>query len=83
MKNSILVAIYHTLGMSAHPQNHQNFDLLGEKMVTKCIMKASHRKSHQKVTNMSKNNLRMQLERLSLMLEEEGSHKIVRIISGR
>ena len=41
MKNSILAAIYYTLGMSAHPQNHQNVSLLGQKIVTKCIMKSS------------------------------------------
>ena len=44
--------------MSAHPQNHQNWSLLGETMVTKCIMEASLQKSHQKVTNMSKIGLK-------------------------
>ena len=41
MKNSISAAIYYTLGMSAHPQNHQNWNLLGGKIVTQCIMTSS------------------------------------------
>ena len=61
MKNSILAAIYYTLGMSAHPQNHQNWSLLGEKIVTKCIMKSSLQKSHQQVTNMSKKYFKMEV----------------------
>ena len=61
MKNSISAAIYYTLGMSAHPQNHQNWNLLGEKIDTKCIMRASPQKSHQKVANKSKNNLKMEV----------------------
>ena len=55
MKNAILAAIYYTLGMSAQPQNHQNWTLLEENIVTKCIMKASLQKRRHKVTNMSKN----------------------------
>ena len=58
MKKSILIAIYYTLGMSANPQNHQHWNLCGEKIVTKCIMKASLQKSHQKVTNLSKSALK-------------------------
>ena len=61
MKNSILAAIYYTLGMSAHPQNHQNWTLLGKKIVTKCIMKSSLQKSHQKVANVLKSDLKMEV----------------------
>ena len=53
MKNSILAAIYYTLGMLAHPQNHQNLIILGEKTVTKSIMKAKLVKSHQHVEKCS------------------------------
>ena len=55
MKNSILAAIYYTWGMSAHSQNHQNWKLLGKKMVTKCIMKASMQKGPQKTGNLTQN----------------------------
>ena len=34
MKNSIWAAIYHTLGMSAHPQTHKNWSLWGKKITT-------------------------------------------------
>ena len=57
-ENSIWAAIYCSLGMSAHPQNHQNFSLWGKKIDTKCITKASLQKSHKKVANVSKNGLK-------------------------
>ena len=46
------------VGPLPKPSKFQQF---ATKIVTKCIMKASLQKKHQKVTNMSKNDLKMEV----------------------